>query len=127
MLGIIVPRTGKAKRDGLLPYSKPPRDWGMLFFDVSSIHMVGMKFAIDVVFFDANFKVLKVSRALPGERLVTWPGAVHVLELGPDEARKFGFEVGERFRFSPNPPDPDPRHRGTTHPTARKPDNHPNV
>lgn len=65
---------------------------GLLMSPASAIHMMGMKFSIDVVFLDLDYKVLKVySQLKPGKfAFSTWyavlmPWRSQVLEL-PDGA-----------------------------------------
>lgn len=60
--------------------------------------MCFMKFPIDVVFVDEDFKILKISR-----KLNTWTGisfcfkACHTLELPAGDADRLNLVVGKKF------------------------------
>jgi uncharacterized protein len=54
---------------------------GLLIPRCASVHTFGMRFALDLVFFDAGGRPLAVRRAVPPRRVVGQRGAVAVLEL----------------------------------------------
>ena len=73
---------------------------GLLFPDVSSIHMCFMRFAIDVVYLDAQGRVLKIVERLKPWRLsACWP-AQSTLEIEAGRASACGLQVGQRLRFA---------------------------
>ncbi|KKK65114.1 hypothetical protein LCGC14_2977410 [marine sediment metagenome] len=80
-LPVLIPRSLETKIKGLLRYDKPPRGWGMLFLNVKEVHMIGMKFPIDVVFFDKKWIIRDIKKGQPGDRYITCPGATHTLEI----------------------------------------------
>lgn len=82
-LPVLIPNSRQTKIKGLLRYDYPPKGWGMLFLDVNDIHMIGMKFPIDVVFFDQNWIIRDIKKAKPGDQSVSCPAASHTLEIGP--------------------------------------------
>lgn len=94
MVKIVAPTTQKDKQLGLLILDKPPQDWGMLFFDTSTIHTMNMKFPIDVVSLDINFKIIEIKTIDPGVESYSIPGTKHILELAPTSAYKLGFTIG---------------------------------
>ncbi len=59
-----VARTFFQKAKGLLGSLSIADDYALLFEACSSVHMIGMVFAIDVVFLDKGKRVLKVVKAL---------------------------------------------------------------
>ncbi len=64
----------------------------------SSIHMMFMRFPIDAIFYDADFRVTKVVRALPRWRGIAFGrGAKGVVELRAGDAD--GVEAGHELRF----------------------------
>jgi uncharacterized membrane protein (UPF0127 family) len=68
---------------GLLGRRSLPPGEGLLIAHCGSIHTVGMRFAIDVVFLDRSWRVCRVCRNLrPGLPMV-WGGwrAVYALEV----------------------------------------------
>lgn len=63
----------------LLSRERVPR--GLLLPGCRSVHTLGMRFAIDVVFLDADGRVLRLEPALPPGRFVAERRAHAVLEL----------------------------------------------
>ena len=56
---------------------------GLLIPRCRSVHTVGMRFALDLVFFDASGAEVRREDGVPPGRLVAEPRAVAVLELVP--------------------------------------------
>ena len=79
---------------GLLGRRGLPQDEGMLFSRTGSIHTMFMRFPIDVVFLDADLRVLSVRRSVPAWRAVKERGARTTLELAAGEAGRVGIEPG---------------------------------
>jgi uncharacterized membrane protein (UPF0127 family) len=72
-----------------------------LAFHERAVHMFFMRMALDVVFCDAELRVLKVAARLrPWRVSATFRGRV-VLELGPGEAGRLGIAAGDRLRLEP--------------------------
>jgi len=67
---------------------------GMLFPRTGSVHTMFMRFPIDVVFLDAEMRVLAVREAVPAWRAVKERGAKATLELGAGEAARAGISPG---------------------------------
>lgn len=70
----------------------------LLLAPCSSIHTLGMRAAIDVVFLDADLRVLRVVDSLPPWRFATARGARAVLEL---PAGTTAVSPGERLELRP--------------------------
>ncbi len=85
-LPVLIPRSLETKIKGLLRYDSPPRGWGMLFLNVHDIHMIGMKFPIDVVFFDKNWIIRDIKKAQPGAASVSCASGAHTLEVALGQA-----------------------------------------
>jgi uncharacterized membrane protein (UPF0127 family) len=68
---------------GLLGRAELPIGHGLWMAPCSAIHTLGMRFPIDVVFLDAQGRVVRHYRQVPPHRLMIrgGPGAVSVLEL----------------------------------------------
>ena len=79
---------------GLLGRSGLPENEGMLFPRTGSVHTMFMRFPIDVVFLDAEMRVLSVREAVPAWRTVKERGAKTTLELAPGEAARVGIAPG---------------------------------
>ena len=86
-----VPVTRRERMRGLLGRDSLDADHGMLFPRSRSVHTIGMRFPITVVFLDAELRVLRVLAAPPGRLFLTHRRATHVLEA-PASAH---FRVGE--------------------------------
>jgi uncharacterized membrane protein (UPF0127 family) len=80
---------------GLLGRASLDRGEGMLFRPASSIHMMFMRFAIDVVFCDRDLVVLSVRRGLKPWRFASQRGAKVAIELA--EGASDGLEPGTRL------------------------------
>jgi uncharacterized membrane protein (UPF0127 family) len=80
---------------GLLGRASLAPDEGMLFRPAGSIHMFGMRFAIDAVFCDRDLVVLDVARGLRPWRMASKKGAKVVIELA--EGAAAGVAAGDRL------------------------------
>ncbi|MGI6494628.1 MAG: DUF192 domain-containing protein [Kiritimatiellia bacterium] len=78
-----------ARMRGLLGRDSLPEGEGLLILRCNTIHTCFMRFTIDAVFLDADFRPVKTVRAIPPGRLCVWGGfrARHVLEI---QARRRG-------------------------------------
>jgi uncharacterized membrane protein (UPF0127 family) len=88
---------GLLGRRGLEP------DSGLLLKPSNSIHTFFMRFPIDVVFLDAELRVLKVRNRMGPWRVAGAWGARCVLELSAGEAERRGVAPGERLYVMPVP------------------------
>ncbi|OIO27395.1 MAG: hypothetical protein AUJ18_11010 [Candidatus Hydrogenedentes bacterium CG1_02_42_14] len=85
------------KLKGLMFRKKLEHGEGLLLLEVSSIHMCFMRFPIDAIFLDRDFRVKQVFM-----NLKPWTGfaiadAAHVLELPSGSAS--GLEIGMQIRL----------------------------
>ncbi len=82
---------------GLLNRESLSDQEGLLFPKCSAIHMVGMRFAIDVIFMDRSRKVIKILSKFPPNRIMLWPvrGAYYVLEVKAGWCRANRVEEGD--------------------------------
>ena len=81
---------------GLLGRSGLGDDEG-LWIPTSSIHMFGMRFAIDVVYADREGRVLKLVRGIRPWRASYCMGAKVALELPVGAIDRAGVEVGDHL------------------------------
>jgi uncharacterized membrane protein (UPF0127 family) len=79
---------------GLMGKATLPRGEGLLFPRTSSVHTHFMRFPIDVVFRDADGRVLSIVRNLRPWRFARCRGAADVLELPGGESDRVGLGVG---------------------------------
>lgn len=79
---------------GLMGKKDLQKGEGLLLKQCSSIHTCFMKFAIDVVYFDKNYKVLYIETVFPWRVGKIVKGAKNILELPQNSAT--GLIVGEQ-------------------------------
>lgn len=88
---------------GLLGTSADGFDFdALLITPCSSVHTVGMRYPIDIVFLDRDMRTLKVEfNVKPGRLLVACPGAKSVLEFPRDCNKAFldRHAMPDRFGF----------------------------
>ena len=83
---------------GLMMRKPLPHGSGLLLVSTNSIHMCFMRFAIDAVYINRDYEILKVVSGLRPWLGVSWcPIAWAVIELKNGEAIKYGLAVGERL------------------------------
>jgi uncharacterized protein len=68
---------------------------GLLFPRTSSVHTHFMRYPIDVVFLDAERRVVAIRHALRPWRFASARGAAAVLELAAGTCARIGLAVGE--------------------------------
>jgi uncharacterized membrane protein (UPF0127 family) len=91
-----VARTFISRFIGLLGRKALADNEGVLFVPGGSIHTLGMRFAIDVVFLDVRMSVLKVVADVRPWRFACAPRGTHyVLELGAGRAAAAQLKSGE--------------------------------
>lgn len=74
---------------GLLGASGLPRRHGLLLQGTSSIHTLGMRFAIDLIWLGRDGSVLRVDEHVAPGRSRRCRGAAGVIEIGAGEGRDF--------------------------------------
>jgi uncharacterized membrane protein (UPF0127 family) len=90
-----------ARMRGLLGRRELPRGEGILLRPAASVHTAFMRFAIDVVFVDAEGRVLKIAHGLAPWRTAACRGAKAAIELSAGESSRRGLEVGEQLVLPP--------------------------
>jgi uncharacterized membrane protein (UPF0127 family) len=88
-----------ARMRGLLGRAGLAADQGLLIPKTSSIHMFFMRFPIDAVFLDREFRVRRIAADLPPWRIAWARGAKSVLELPAGAAARAGLEIGSRLAW----------------------------
>ena len=83
---------------GLMFQQKLPPATGLLLAPCNSVHMCFMRFAIDVVYLDKEYKIIKVVKNLkPWIGLSMCGKAWAVLEMTAGEAERCGCDVGRKL------------------------------
>ena len=85
---------------GLLGLRSLPPGEGLAFRE-KSIHMFFMRMPLDIVFCDAELRVVKVVSDLAPWRMAACAQARYVLEIGPGEARRLAIEAGTVLAVEP--------------------------
>ena len=86
---------------GLMFRRKLPPATGLLLVPCNSVHMCFMRFAIDVIYIDKEYKIIKVVKSLrPWVGLSMCSQAWATLEMAAGEAARCGCEVGKRIALS---------------------------
>lgn len=95
-----VPRSFLGRGLGLLLRRRLDRDEGMWIDPCRSIHMFGMRFAIDAVFLSRDLRVVRICPGLRPWRMVpmVWR-ARSVVELAAGRAGEVGLRVGDAVRI----------------------------
>ena len=83
---------------GLMFRHRLPPATGLLLVPCNSVHMCFMRFAIDVVYIDKEYNIIKVVKKLnPWVGISRCSKAWAALEMTAGEAERCGLEVGKRL------------------------------
>ena len=94
--------TWLAKGWGVLGRRSLPLGDGVWLPGVASVHTIGVRFALDLLFLDAELRTLRAAQDVPPGRLwVGTRGAAHVLELGTGTLARLPLppEAGDAWRL----------------------------
>lgn len=84
---------------GLMLRSHLDRGKGLLLAPCNSIHMLFMRFAIDVIYLDKEYCIKKIARnVLPWIGMSFCFGAWAALEMTGGEAERLKLVVGQKFK-----------------------------
>jgi len=98
ILQVKIADTFVARGLGLLVGAPLGASEGLLIAPCSSIHTIGMRYPIDVVFLDAQARVLRVCPEVRAGRMRFAFGARGVLELRAGIAARHGLDRGVQLR-----------------------------
>lgn len=84
---------------GLLGTKSLSQDKGLLLCPCNSVHMVGMLYALDIVYLNKTDKIIKIVENLrPFQFSGCW-GAAAVLELRAGTVQRAGWELGQQVKW----------------------------
>ena len=84
---------------GLMGRRLMPKGCGLLLAPCNSVHMLFMRFAIDVVYLDEDLRIKKIVRNLtPWLGMSVCLGAWGAMELPGGEAERLKLAVGQQFK-----------------------------
>ena len=87
---------------GLLKYRTMPEGLALIFPGCHSVHTVGMRFPIDLIFVDRAWTVVYTEPEVkPGRLIFPVRRAWGVVEAAAGTIRKIGLTAGDRLSFSP--------------------------
>ena len=92
----------RAKGWGVLGRRSLPAGQGLWLPEVASVHTVGVRFALDMLFLDREFRAVRLLLGVPpGRWLVRAAGAYHTLELGAGTLARLAPEAqaGDLWRL----------------------------
>jgi hypothetical protein len=102
-LGVDIKRAGgfRARLIGLYRHRNLSLGDGVWLVPCRGIQTVGMRTAIDVVFLNAEQRVIRIYNELPPSRVILWvPGAYSALEVPAGAVRSSETSVGDILRFA---------------------------
>jgi uncharacterized protein len=83
---------------GLLSYGSVAPDLGLWFDRCSSIHTLGMRATIDVIFLDANSRVIDIRAGIRPNQLLVWNfRAKSLIELGSAPLERLDLRIGDQL------------------------------
>lgn len=96
---IFIANTFIEKLKGLMGTSVLATHTGLLLWKCNSIHMCFMNYAIDVVYLDKDFTIVKLVRHLKPWRISMCSQATHTLELPVGIIDEYAWQVGMQFEY----------------------------
>lgn len=84
---------------GLLFSPRLKDNEALLIEPCSSVHTVGMRYAIDVVFIDKDWHVVKTTRSLKPWRMAAASKAYRVLELNSNSLEQIELPMGQQLKW----------------------------
>ncbi len=84
---------------GLLISSPLTENEGLLISPCSSVHTFGMSYAIDLVFLDKQFTIVKTVRSLKPWRMAASKASSMVLELAAESLDKLQLTTGQQLEW----------------------------
>ena len=97
-LEVEIAETFLSRLRGLMGRRRLEEGHGLLLAPCNSIHMLFMRFAIDVVYLDKDFYIKKIARnVLPWIGMSFCFGAWGALELPSGEADRLKLAIGQKF------------------------------
>ena len=88
---------------GLLISSPLTENEGLLIAPCSSVHTIGMRYAIDLVFLDKQLTIVKTVRSLKPWRMAASNASSMVLELAADSLDKLQLTTGQQLEWHDDP------------------------
>jgi uncharacterized membrane protein (UPF0127 family) len=94
---VTVAETPAKRRRGLLGHPALGPQEGIWIVPCESVHTVGMRYHIDLVYLDRRSRVVKIVEALAPNRISLCLRARSVIELAPGTVHRSGTQVGHQL------------------------------
>ena len=94
LLWAFTAKTALQRLKGLFAYPRLSKAQALILSPCSSVHSIGLGYAIDVVFLCAEGRILKVGTLKPWSIMICTQGK-HVLEMEEGSVRLLNLQVGE--------------------------------
>ncbi len=91
---VLAPGDFLSRAKGLLGRTEISSSEGLLFLNCNSVHMLGMRFSIDLIFLDSLGKVLRCVQALKPWRMALLLRASAILEVQQGSIRRHKLQQG---------------------------------
>jgi uncharacterized membrane protein (UPF0127 family) len=99
-LEIMVANSFFSRLKGLLGTKSLPADKGLLLCGCNSVHMIGIRYPLDIVYLDQDGVILKLVENLkPWQMSACWQ-AQDVLEVKSGTIRQAGWQVGDCLQWN---------------------------
>lgn len=92
---VLIADTAALRLKGLLGRNQITSEQGLLITPCNSVHTIGMKFPIDVLYLNKNNQIVKVVSNMKPLRMSWSFTATKVLEIAAHNAAKKGFKKGD--------------------------------
>ncbi len=100
VLNICVAETFFTRLKGLLGTASLTDNQGMLLRNCNSVHMVGMRYALDIVYLNSEGRILKLVENLqPWRASICW-AAQDTLEVKAGTISRTKWQIGEYLRWN---------------------------
>ena len=86
---------------GLLGRPRLQAGEGLLIDPCPSVHTIGMRYPLDLVFLDPDFRLIKQVSELKPLRMATCQNARATLELAPGSLKTLNLRPGDRLEWRP--------------------------
>ncbi len=98
---VVVADNGTSRRVGLLEHTELALGEGLWIVPCESVHTIGMKFALDLVYLDRRFRVRKVCSNVGPWRMSLCLSASSILELPVGVIQETGTRRGDLLELTP--------------------------
>lgn len=101
LANVSVADTFARRTKGLLGADALDADTALLIPNCRAVHTLGMRFAIDVIFLDGGFKVIRIVPNLGAGRLAVCArfGTMHALEARAGRAAELALAAGQALQL----------------------------